>query len=451
MKSLLTAVASRIEQLTVPLALEWPGGHAGQAHAPVHLKLHHGLQLRSLALGRIGSIGDAYVRGEVDIEGPMKDVMSIAADLAGNPVQANAPYPWTRLLRFARSHRRHLRHRDAEQVRFHYDLSDEFFALWLDPLRVYSCAYYEDPAMTLAQAQQAKLELVCRKLQLKPGQRFLDIGAGWGGLLLWAAEHHGVQAHGITLSKDQHAHVQRLIDHKGLRGRVHIHLMDYRDLPTTERFDRIASIGMCEHVGMANLDGYFARLRTLLEPGGLLLNHSITAGSVHSTPLGAGLSEFIEAHIFPGGELVHVSEQARSLSASGLELLDVENLRPHYARTLWEWSNALECQLERANALAGEATVRAYRLYLAGSATGFERGWLSLNQLLATRPNGILTTGALRGAQCDYPFNRGHMYHDNDPAASCIHRSLGAASATGRIHVADAEHVQSKPTGAATH
>ena len=145
---------------------------------------------------------------------------------------------------------------------------------------------------------------------------------------------------------------------------------------------------------------------------------------MHSAPLGAGLRVFIEAHIFPGGELVHVSEQARRLSANELELLDVETLRPHYARTLWDWSNAVEKQLERANTLAGEAYVRAYRLYLEGSATGFESGWLSLNKLLATRPNGLVNTGALRGAQCYYPCNRGHMYNDKVPAASCIHRSL---------------------------
>jgi len=409
-KALSSVAASLIERLAVPLKLEWPGGRAGPADALVHLTLRDWRQLQSLFRGRIGSVGNAYVRGDLDIVGPLGEVMNIAAELAGDPVQPKAPPPWTRLLRRVRSCRLHQRHRDAEQVRFHYDLCDDFFALWLDPLRVYSCAYYEDPAMTLAQAQEAKLEHICRKLQLQPGQRFLDIGAGWGGLLLWAAERHGVLAHGITLSRDQHAHVQRLIKHKGLQGRVHIHLMDYRDLPSTERFHRIASVGMCEHVGTANLDGYFAKLRELLEPGGLLLNHSITAGSVYSNPLGAGLSEFIEAHIFPGGELVHVSEQARSLSASGLELLDTENLRPHYARTLWDWSNALERQLEQARALAGEASVRAYRLYLAGSATAFERGWLSLNQLLAARPDGDLGTGTLRGAQCGYPFNRSYMY-----------------------------------------
>ena len=244
-------------------------------------------------------------------------------------------------------------------------------------------------------------------------------------MLLWAAEHYGVQALGITLSRDQHAHVQRLIEQKGLQGRVEIRLLDYRDLPPTERFHRIASIGMCEHVGMANLDGYFVQLWQLLEPGGLLLNHSITAGSVHSNPMGAGLSEFIETHIFPGGELVHVSEQARSLSACGLELLDAENLRPHYARTLWDWSLALESQLGRARELAGETAVRAYRLYLAGSATAFERGWLSLYQLLASRPDGNLGTGELRGAQCGYPFNRAHMYREPPLPMFC-----GAGQAT---------------------
>lgn len=403
-------IESRIGQLSRPLALQWPGGQAGAADAPVRLKVNDTGHLRCLATGNIGTLADAYVRGDLDIEGDLREVMEIAAELVGDPVAQGQAAPGTQLLQHLRSRWLHRPHKDAEQVRFHYDLSDDFFALWLDPLRVYSCAYYEQADMTLAQAQEAKLEHICRKLQLQPGQLFLDIGAGWGGLLLWAAEHHGVHAMGITLSRHQHAHVNRLIDKKGLRDRVTMRLLDYRDLPPTARFDRIASVGMFEHVGRAQLDAYFTQLQRLLKPGGLLLNHGITAGGTDNHQLGAGMGDFIGKHIFPGGELVHVSRVARSLSGSGMELLDAENLRPHYARTLWDWSAALESQLDRARELTSEATVRAYRLYLAGCAVAFERGWISIHQLLASRPSGQLGGTPLRGAQSDYPFTRRHMY-----------------------------------------
>lgn len=408
-------IESRIEQLSRPLALQWPGGRAGAPDAPVRLRVREVQQLRWLASGHIGTLADAYVRGDLEIEGDLREVMEIAAELVGDPVAKGQNKLGAALLHHLRSRWLHRPGKDAEQVRFHYDVSDDFFALWLDPLRVYSCAYFERPDMTLAQAQEAKLELICRKLQLRPGQLFLDIGAGWGGLLLWAAEHHGVQALGITLSRHQHAHVNRLIDEKGLRDRVAMRLLDYRDLPLMERFDRIASVGMFEHVGSAQLDGYFGRLRGLLKPGGLLMNHGITAGGPYNHQLGGGMGDFIDKHIFPGGELVHVSRVAHSLSGSGLELLDAENLRPHYARTLWQWSEALESQLDRARELTNEATVRAYRLYLAGCAVAFERGWISIHQLLASRPNGQINGTPLRGAQSAYPFTRRHM-HAAEPA-----------------------------------
>jgi cyclopropane-fatty-acyl-phospholipid synthase len=261
---------------------------------------------------------------------------------------------------------------------------------------------------------------VCRKLLLQPGQRFLDIGAGWGGLLLWAARHYRVQALGITLSRHQHAHVQRLVDEAGLRGQVEVRLQDWRDLLPVrgdDGFDRIASVGMFEHVGRAQMPRYFAALHRLLRPGGLLLNHAIAAGGLDNRQLGGGMGDFIERHIFPGGELLHVADTTRGLAASGLELLDAENLRPHYARTLWAWSDGLERQLDAARALAGEATVRAYRLYLAGAALCFERGWLSLYQLLASRPDDGDGDGdgdgrpAVRGwaTRSDHPFTRRHM------------------------------------------
>lgn len=409
MRSLSMLVESRIARLSSPLSLAWPGGRAGPASAPVRLTLRRSDLLPSLAQGHIGKLADAYVRGELEIDGDLSEVMAIAAELVGDPVRLGRSSLVNTWLRRLRSRWRHRPQRDAEQVRFHYDVGDAFYALWLDPLRVYSCAYFASPELTLAQAQQAKLALICRKLQLRGGQRLLDIGAGWGGLLLWAAKHHGVRATGITLSRDQHAHATRLIEQQGLSGQVEMRLMDYRELPLAERFDCVASVGMLEHVGSAQLGSYCATLQRLLHPGGLVLNHGITAGGLHNSQLGAGMGDFIDKHIFPGGELVHVSRLAQHLAGAGLELLDLENLRPHYARTLWAWSDALEHNLVRARALTSEATVRAYRLYLAGCAMCFERGWLSLHQLLAARPDGDLATGSMRGAQSVYPFNRRHM------------------------------------------
>jgi cyclopropane-fatty-acyl-phospholipid synthase len=233
--------------------------------------------------------------------------------------------------------------------------------------------------MTLAQAQEAKLDLICRKLALKPGKRFLDAGAGWGALLVWAAEHYGADATGITPSKNLHAYVQRLVKSRGLEGRVRVELLDYRNMDASRTFDKIASVGMFEHVGHANMVAHFKKVCSLLKPGGQVL---------------------------------------RDMAHSGLEMVDTENLRPHYARTLWAWSDALEAQLDaaqrvrasRSNAARSGKIQRAYRLYPAGSAMSFEQGWISLHQMLAVRPTGDAQVGIMPGAQSAYPFNRSYIY-----------------------------------------
>ena len=419
MSTLEALVGQRLGQLAgrsaAALAVVLPGGRrVGPADADVTLRAAGLAPLSHLATGQVGRLAEDYVEGRIEIDGSMRAVIEVAAGLVhGDPTEAAARGPlgwWRELLHRGKSLQQHRPDADAKQVEFHYDVSDDFYALWLDPRRVYSCAYFRSPELTIAQAQEAKLEHICRKLMLAPGERFLDIGAGWGGLLLWAAQHHGVRATGITLSKNQHAHVNRLIDERGLRGRVEMRLQDYRELPEHEPFDKIASVGMVEHVGSANLPRYFDQIRRLLVPGGLVLNHGITAGGTRNRQIGAGIGDFIERYIFPGGELVHISQMLQALADQGLEALDVENLRPHYARTLWAWSDALETQIDRARALTSEKVVRAYRLYLAGSAMGFERGWMALHQTLASRPSGELAGGGLRGAQSAYPFNRDYIY-----------------------------------------
>lgn len=406
----------KLAGLQTPMAVVLPGGERiGAAAARVTLKLSDLASLVRIAAGEIGRVAQDHVEGRVEIEGTMRDLMAVATQMIGrDPTHAEAgakpPGWWRDIVRRSRSLARHKPDADAKQIEFHYDVSDDFYALWLDPRRVYSCAYFRAPEMTLAEAQEAKLDHVCRKLMLREGERFLDIGAGWGGLLLWAAEHYGVRGHGITLSKNQHAHVSRLIDERGLSGRVTMELRDYRDLPENEPYDKIASIGMFEHVGLAQLPAYFAKIRRLLRPGGLLMNHGITAGGTRNEQLGAGIGDFMERYIFPGGELLHVSHVLKVMAEAQLEAVDVENLRPHYARTLWAWSDGLEANLERARQVTRDSVVRAYRLYLAGSAMSFEQGWISLHQMLATRPTGDAADGPMRGAQSDYPFNRSHIY-----------------------------------------
>ena len=418
MKNMLAALETRLAALPVRVTVDLPSGQRiGPEQGDVRVILRSPAALLALTQGHIGSLGAAVVEGWVELQGSMRNTMAAASNLLQtDPVRGNASW-WSQIMGRARSMALHTLERDAKQVQFHYDLSDDFYALWLDPLRVYSCAYYRENDMTLAQAQEAKLDHICRKLDLQPGERFLDVGCGWGGLLIWAAQHYGVQAKGITLSHNQYHYVQQRIQALGLEDRVQVELCDYRKLADAP-YDKLGSVGMFEHVGQANLPEYFQTVRKLLKPGGLALIHGITAGGTRNRQLGAGMGDFIDRYIFPGGELVHVSAVLHSVAEAELEMVDTENLRPHYARTLWAWSDALEAQLPQAQQILttqtdeerGRRALRAYRLYLAGCAMGFEQGWMGLHQMLLTRPSGDLTAGALQGAQSSYPFQRQYMY-----------------------------------------
>ena len=419
MKNLLSTLAPLLEKLPVTVSVQLPSGdRTGPEGSAVQLIFRSPKAFAALVGGEVGSVASAIVEGWVEVQGSPRDIMAVAAGLLhGDPI-SHTPSWLGQTISKARSLAMHTLTHDAEQIQFHYDLSDDFYTLWLDPRRVYSCAYYKEAGMTLAQAQEAKLDHICKKLKLQPGERFWDIGSGWGGLIFWAAEHYGVQAHGITLSRNQFDHVQRLIAEKGLQGRVQVELRDYRQMEGVQPFDKIGSVGMFEHVGSANLPEYFETIYSMLKPGGLALVHGITAGGVSNVELGAGMGDFINRYIFPGGELMHVSRVLHDVAASGLEMVDTENLRPHYARTLWAWSDALEAQLGEAQAILqaqydeakAAKAIRAYRLYLAGSAMGFEHGWIALHQMLCSRPDGDPNTGVMRGAQSGYPFNREYIY-----------------------------------------
>lgn len=382
----------------------WDGSATALSdHPTVTVRLNRPSAARHLLRPSMSTLGEAFVEGEIDVDGPIADVIRVAEQLTRHDEGE------TGLGKLPSWLARHTRRSDKKAIEYHYDVSNAFYARWLDPAMVYSCAYFRSGEEPLAQAQAQKLDHVCRKLRLAPGESLLDIGCGWGAMVIHAARHYGVRAVGVTLSENQHALATERVREAGLQDRVEIRLQDYRDVPGDGVFDKISSIGMFEHVGLRNLRAYFEVIRRLLKPGGIALNHGITSSDADSRTVGLGAGDFIDRYVFPDGELPHVARAIRELSAAGLELTDAESLRRHYARTLRMWSEAFERDLDPLTALAGARRARIWRVYLAGSAHAFEHGWINLYQLQAIRPR---ITPA--GAESPLPLSRDYLY---EPAA----------------------------------
>jgi cyclopropane-fatty-acyl-phospholipid synthase len=395
-------IASRYDGRNLPVTLVLPdGARVPLSAAPMaEIVARSWRGLRALASPALGSLARAYVRGDLDFTGSAQRMLGVAEAMTGSVSHGRDPLrgqlkSW---LNRKRGNRRNIAR--------HYDVSNAFYRMWLDSRMVYSCAYFRQDDDTLDVAQVQKLDHICRKLKLGAGQEFLDIGCGWGALLFHAAENYGTVATGITLSQNQFDHVTREIAARGLGGRVHVELRDYIDLPEDNQYDRIASVGMFEHVGVRRFPGYFGKIFRVLKPGGLVLNHGITLNQVDAPSLGSDISDFVEDYVFPGGQLTHVSRVIEGMAREGLESFDAESLREHYAKTLWHWVDRLESHADAARAEVGDERYRVWRIYMAGSAHAFDRGWLSLWQVVAGKADA--------DGRLPRPLTREHVY------AGCI-------------------------------
>ncbi|HEY6839389.1 MAG TPA: cyclopropane-fatty-acyl-phospholipid synthase family protein [Geobacteraceae bacterium] len=342
------------------------------------------------------TLAEAYIYGDCDIEGDILSCFALA-DFLLAPRGALDRLRLGRLIlglpaakkstanhgKAAPPGRRHSLKRDAAAISYHYDLSNDFYRLWLDEQMIYSCAYFLTPDTPLDAAQDQKLDLICRKLRLKPGERLLDIGCGWGGLILHAARNFGVDALGITLSRRQAELAEARIQAEGLADRCRVEVRDYREMEGDAVFHKVASVGMFEHVGEKRLAEYFRSVFRLLRPGGAFLNHGIAWNP--QVPYNVNGPSFIDSYVFPDGELSPISVTLGVAETNGLEIRDVENLREHYALTLRHWVRRLDARHDEVAGLTDEATYRIWRLYMAGSAHGFASGKMNLFQTLLVK------------------------------------------------------------------
>ena len=377
----------------------YDGTRAGSASpgATVVIRSADALRRMLTAPGQLG-FARGYVAGDIDVVGDIYEVLRLQHRLKSDGFTLPRLVALLKLLRAAGgvgrplspppeearvSGRLHSRRRDARAISHHYDVSNDFYSLLLGPSMTYSCAVWSSPSVGLDVAQETKCELVSRKLGLRPGMRLLDVGCGWGGMVIHAAQRHGVRATGVTLSAEQAAYARKRVYDEGLQDQVTIRLQDYRDI-SDGPYDAISSIGMYEHVGENRLAEYFSRMHALLVPGGRLLNHGITRPA-GSKPLGQ--KGFIQRYVFPDGELHEIGTVVTRVQHAGFEVRHCETLREHYALTLRAWVEHLERHYEEASALVGEGRARVWRLYLAGSALGFEAGDIEVHQVLAVRPD----------------------------------------------------------------
>jgi len=395
----LARVAQRFVQTTpIPLRLQlWNGQAFDLGPSPaITIKVKEPGAIRAFLAPDFSKLGEAFVREQIDVQGPISEVIALADALVHSARKRVARW------RHLRTVATHTRRQDARAIEHHYDVSNAFYELWLDRNMAYSCAYYHGPDDTLDQAQEQKFEHICRKLQLRAGERLLDVGCGWGGLIMHAARRHGVQALGITLSHNQFELARERIARAGLSDRCSVELRDYRDVSEERKFDKIASVGMFEHVGLSNLPVYFGKIARLLADDGMVMNHGITTMDPKSRSVGMGAGDFIDRYVFPHGELPHLSLAVRAMSEQNLEAIDIESLRFHYAKTLETWARRLEAAQADARRLVGEKRYRTWLVYLAGCAHAFAQGWVSIHQILAVKGN--------RPGMTPVAWTRSHVY-----------------------------------------
>jgi len=394
---ILKRIEARLKRECLPVAVRlWNGETVNGTDAPcVTLALNSPSSLRLFIKPDLTTWAESYLKQDIDIYGNIQDIMRLLTPLfRGTTTHVTR---WRDSFQFFR----HSRLRDRKAIRHHYDLSNDFYSLWLDRQMVYSCAYFRTQQDSIDGAQEQKLDHLCKKLLLRRGERLLDIGCGWGALMFWAAEKYGVYCEGITLSEQQYTFVKEQIDLRGLSDQMRVHLRDYRDLAEDRLFDKIVSVGMFEHVGVSMLPTYFKKMFSLLRPGGVVMNHGVTSAALDGKRASTG-NDFVERYVFPDGELTHISHVLDVMARQDFEILDVESLRRHYARTLWHWVTRLESKQMEARRLVGEEKYRTWRAYLSGFAYAFEQGWNNIYQILAAKP---LADGVI-----DYPMTREHVY-----------------------------------------